>query len=70
MCVCVCVHVRVSHILYSSVNGHLGYFHILAIVNTATVSIGVHVSFQVIIFSRYMPRGEIVGSNSNSILFF
>ena len=68
MCVCVCV--CVSHILYSSVNGHLGYFHILAIVNTATMSIGVHVSFQVIIFSRYMPRGEIVGSYSHAILVF
>ena len=31
--------------IYSSVNGHLGCFHVLAIVNSATVSIGVRVSF-------------------------
>ena len=30
----------------SSVDGHLGYIHVLAIVNSAAVNIGVHVSFQ------------------------
>ena len=31
--------------IHSSVNGHLGYFYVLAIVNTAVMNIGVHVSF-------------------------
>jgi len=35
----------VSHIIHSSVNGHLGHLHVLAIVNTAAVNIGVHVFF-------------------------
>ena len=39
----------------------------LANVNSAPVNIRVHVSFQISIFSRYMPRSEITGSYGNSI---
>ena len=35
----------VPHLLYSSVSGHLGCFHVLPIVDSAAMNIGVHVSF-------------------------
>ena len=61
MCVCVCVCVCVSHLLiHSSVDGHLCCFHVLAA--SAAMNIGVHVSFQIRLFSRYMPRSGITGS--------
>ena len=54
----------------SSLYGHLGCFHVLAIVNSATVNIGVHVSFWIIVFSGYMPRSGIAGSYGNSVFSF
>ena len=33
--------------IYSSVNGHLRFSHILVILNSATMNMGVHMSFQV-----------------------
>ena len=59
------------HLLYpSSVNGHLGCFHVLAIVNSAVVNIGMYVSFRIMFFSRYMPRSGIAGSYGSSICSF
>ena len=55
---------------YSSVSGHLGCFHGLAIVCSAEMNIGVHVSFQVVVFSGYMTISRIDGSNGNSIFNF
>ena len=52
-----------SFFIHSSVDGHLGCFHVLAIVNHAAMNIGVHhVSFSVLVSSGYMPRSGIVGS--------
>ena len=68
---CVCVRVCI-YIYQSSINGHLGCFHVLAIVNSAAINIGVHVSFQIIVLSnyKYMPRSGIAGSYGNSVFNF
>uniref|UniRef100_A0A8D0U4P6 Uncharacterized protein n=1 Tax=Sus scrofa TaxID=9823 RepID=A0A8D0U4P6_PIG len=55
--------------IHSSVDGHLGCFHVLTIVNSAAVNIGVHVAFQIMIFFKYMPRSGIAGSYGSSISF-
>ena len=52
---------------HSSIGGHLGFFHVLAIVHSAAVSIRVHVSFQIMIFSSYIPRSVIAGAYGSPI---
>ena len=56
--------------IHASVSGHLGCFHVLAIVSRAAVNIGVHVSFSVLISSGYMPRSGIAGSYGGFIPSF
>ena len=51
-------------------HGHLGYFHVLAIVNSAAVNIRVDVSFPIIVLFGYMPRSGIAGSYGSSIFSF
>ena len=45
--------------IHSSVDGNLGCFHVLAIVNSAAVNNGIHVSFSILVSSGYMPRSGI-----------
>ena len=51
-----------SSFIHSSVSGHLGCFPALAIVNSAAMNTGVHVSFSTLSSSGYMPRRGIAGS--------
>ena len=51
--------------IHSSVDGPLGCFPVLAIVNSAAVNTGIYVSLSITVFSRYMPRIGIVGSYSS-----
>ena len=56
--------------IHSSVNGYPGCFHVLAIVNSAAVNNGIHVSFSILVFSTYMPRSGIAGSYGGFIPSF
>ena len=48
--------------IHSSVSGHLGCFHVLAIVNSAAMNNGIHVFLSILVSSGYMPRSRIAGS--------
>ena len=47
-----------------------GCFHVLAIVNSAAMNLGVQASCQIIVLAGYMPRSGIAGSYGNTIFSF
>ena len=53
--------------IHSSVDGHLRCFHVLAILKSATMNIGIPVSFSVLISSWCMPKSGIAGSYGSFI---
>ena len=56
--------------IHSFVDEHLGCFHVLVIVNSTAMNIGVHVSFQIMVFPGYISRSGIAGSYGSSIFSF
>ena len=56
--------------IHSSVDEHLGCFHVLAIVNSAAVNNGIHVSFSVLVSSGYVPRSGIADAHVVLFLVF
>ena len=64
-----CVYVP-QFFIHSSVDEHLGCFHVLAIVNSAAMKNGIHVSFSILVFSEYMPRSGMAGSYGGFIPSF
>ena len=59
-----------NFLIHSSANGHLGCVHVLAIVNSAAMKIGLHVSLSILLSSLYMPSSGIAGSYDSFISSF
>ena len=56
-----------SFLIHLSADGHVGCFHVLDIINSAAMNIGVHVSLSILVSSVFMPSSGIAESYGNSI---
>ena len=64
------VYMFYNFFIHSSVDGYLGYFHGLAIVNSAAVNSGIHMSFSILVVSGCMLRSGIAESYGGFIPSF
>ena len=59
-----------SFLIHSSADGHLGCFHLLAIINSAAINIGLHMSLSILVSLVCIQSSGIAGSYGNSISSF
>ena len=59
-----------NFLIYLSTDGHLGCFHVPAIINGAVMNIGVHMSLSILVSSVCMPSSGIAGSYGSSFSSF
>ena len=59
-----------SFLINLSADGHLGCFHVLAIINSAVMNIGIHVFLSILVSSVCMPSSEVAGSQGSDISTF
>ena len=55
------VYMYQSFLIHSSADGHLGCFHVLAVINSSAMTIGVHMSLSDLVSLVCMPSSGIAG---------